>query len=81
MRVSVPLAEPVQEGSRVLDLLGGELGGGEAGQMPGKPALEGTEAPVGHGKDSARHHEFFQVNCGLPGLELSRRSLPAKPQP
>ncbi len=88
--VGVPLAEPVQEGGRVLDLLGGEpadarcdvaplsagpqpgenapgrveldhlgvLGVGDAGQMPGKPALEGTKVLVGRRKDSARHQEF-----------------------
>ncbi|MFE9972047.1 hypothetical protein ACFYRD_15220 [Streptomyces hirsutus] len=46
------------------------LGVGDAGQMSGKPALEGTEVLVDHGQDSACHQEFFQVSGGLPGLEL-----------
>ena len=93
---------PLQEGCRVLDLLGGEpsdagcdvaplgagpqprkdtpgreepdrldvLGVGDVGQIPGKPALEGTQVLVDCGQDSARHQELFQVSGGPPGLEL-----------
>ncbi|MFI2029847.1 hypothetical protein [Streptomyces buecherae] len=98
----VALAEPSQEGGRVLDLFGGEppdagcdvasfgagpqpredapgreepdrfdvFGVGDAGQMPGKPALEGAEVLVDRRQDSAGHQEFFQVSGGSPGLEL-----------
>ena len=48
----------------------GVLGVGDAGQVAGKPALEGAEVLVDRGQDSARHQEFFQVSGGPPGLEL-----------
>lgn len=48
----------------------GVLWVGDAGDVSRKPALEGAEVLVDRGQDSARHHEFFQVGGGPPGLEL-----------
>ena len=51
----------------------GVAGVGDAGQVPGKPALEGADVLVGRWQDSAGHQEFFQVSCCPPGLELVER--------
>jgi hypothetical protein len=59
----------------------GVAGVGDAGQVPGKPALEGADVLVGRWQDSADHQEFFQVSCCPPGLEpvervVGQRDLP-----
>jgi hypothetical protein len=51
----------------------GVAGVGDAGQVPGKPALEGADVLVGRWQDAAGHQELFQVSCCPPGLELVER--------
>ncbi len=48
----------------------GVAGVGDAGQVPGKPALEGADVLVGRWQHSAGYQELFQVSCCPPGLEL-----------